>query len=513
MFHQPKTNPITKEHLTNALLEMHGSLVMVEKGCLGLNKQYMETGEKLSHPTWQALSSLHRTLLHGHRDFILTSQHFSTSSRRKRLVEGYAIPTRLWRYGIHLFLELLRHRLPESLDYMVDFIYHAYSIITLLLRRDSMFAETWTEYLGDLGLYRMVVENDRRDKQVWAGVSRDWYKKCADRSPGNGRIQHRLAALACPDGLKQLFHYTRALLSECPYFNTHRSVNILFGKNEKHKQLQCAIVPAFIATHAILFTRGPNKQLMTRASRFLYLLRGNIHQLNHPARQNAYIMCCNFAALLGYGEPDAISAMGFSQSIGQDVVQAYFVARRWFSQISHHQQSIPQSTQGIRDYSGYDSLRSGASLTFNTLSVFLNRIEHSVVCPAIHIALTFIWSLALQPAAMQQLEHMIPWPGICDFLNTLLFPRLAVEIITGDAFPLLEEEVPSRLPDDFLIHGQPWSHLYPPLHLSEGVPLDEDEPHVEDPSISIHRQHRCLWLGVQLAKVSFSPFSVGCNSI
>ena len=230
----------------------------------------------------------------------------------------------------------------------------------------SRFAEAWTEYLGDLGLYRMVVENDRRDKEIWAGMSRDWYKKSADQCLGNGRIQHRLAALACPDGLKQLFYYTRALLSERPYFNTHRSVDLLFRKNEKHRQLECATVPAFIATHAILFSRGPNEQLMTRASRFLYLLRCNIDQLNHPNRQNAYIMCCNFAALLGYGDSKAMSAMGFSQSIGQAIAQAYFFAHQWSSRISYDQQSILQSTQGLRNNRGHDSLCSGDSLTFNT---------------------------------------------------------------------------------------------------------------------------------------------------
>ena len=108
---------------------------------------------------------------------------------------------------------------------------------------------------------------------------------------------------------------------------------------------------------------------------------------------------------------------------------------------------------------------------------------------------------------MQQLEHMIPWPGICNFLNNLPSPRLGVEIIAESAFPLPGEEMSSQLPEDFLIHGQPWSHLYPPLHLSEGVPLDEDEPYTDDPSISRYRQHRCLWLGAQLAKVSF-PLSL-----
>ncbi|KZL73622.1 TPR-like protein [Colletotrichum tofieldiae] len=35
------------------------------------------------------------------------------------------MPARMWRHGIHSFLELLRHRLPASLEHMLAFIYLA----------------------------------------------------------------------------------------------------------------------------------------------------------------------------------------------------------------------------------------------------------------------------------------------------------------------------------------------------------------------------------------------------
>ncbi|KAI1207655.1 uncharacterized protein F4807DRAFT_434051 [Annulohypoxylon truncatum] len=42
------------------------------------------------------------------------------------------MPTKLWRHGIHSFLELLRQRLPDSLDCMLTFIQLAYSMMALL---------------------------------------------------------------------------------------------------------------------------------------------------------------------------------------------------------------------------------------------------------------------------------------------------------------------------------------------------------------------------------------------
>ena len=42
------------------------------------------------------------------------------------------MPARLWQFGIYNFLEVPRHRLSESLDYMLAFIYTSYSMMTLL---------------------------------------------------------------------------------------------------------------------------------------------------------------------------------------------------------------------------------------------------------------------------------------------------------------------------------------------------------------------------------------------
>ncbi|KAF2433994.1 hypothetical protein EJ08DRAFT_582769 [Tothia fuscella] len=59
--------------------------------------------------------------LHEHHDFFLASQHPSASPALRRLATKYTMPARMWKHGIHSFLELLRYRLPESLEFMISF--------------------------------------------------------------------------------------------------------------------------------------------------------------------------------------------------------------------------------------------------------------------------------------------------------------------------------------------------------------------------------------------------------
>ncbi|TVY24434.1 hypothetical protein LHYA1_G007326 [Lachnellula hyalina] len=96
------------------------------------------------------LIALHRTLLHEHYNFFLASQYPSASPALRRLASKYAMPARMWRYGIHSFLELLRHRLPASLDHMLAFIYLAYSMMALLYETVPAFEDTCVQGLRHL---------------------------------------------------------------------------------------------------------------------------------------------------------------------------------------------------------------------------------------------------------------------------------------------------------------------------------------------------------------------------
>jgi hypothetical protein len=123
---QPETRPISQEQLVAEVKGIYAGLVMVEAKCIEVDNKQATLAQadgaqsKLNNEQWQALIALHRTLLHEHHDFFLASQHPSASPALRRLASKYAMPARMWRHGIHSFLELLRHRLPASLDHMVS---------------------------------------------------------------------------------------------------------------------------------------------------------------------------------------------------------------------------------------------------------------------------------------------------------------------------------------------------------------------------------------------------------
>ncbi|PGH16873.1 hypothetical protein AJ79_01517 [Helicocarpus griseus UAMH5409] len=197
------------------------------------------------HPI-QVLIELHRTLLHEHHDFFLASQHPSASPALRKLATKYAMPARMWKYGIHSYLELLSHSLPNSSDHMLPFIYHAYSLLLLLLEIVPALQDTWIECIDDLSRYRMVVEDgDIRDQKVWTRVARYWYNK-ADEGTSAG-MQHHLATLASPNVLqRELSSYARSL-NNFLYLGNSRSTSSGFLSGDTKFQQELSLPPDITA--------------------------------------------------------------------------------------------------------------------------------------------------------------------------------------------------------------------------------------------------------------------------
>lgn len=159
MVGQPETRPISPEQLIAEVKGIYAGLVMVEAKCCEVDAKQAAAAQdqdgkhpRLNNEQWQALIALHRTLLHEHHDFFLASQHPSASPSLRKLALKYAMPARMWRHGIHSFLELLRHRLPYSLEHMLTFIYLAYSMMALCKSCDFF------RVLVSLGSKLMVIE-------------------------------------------------------------------------------------------------------------------------------------------------------------------------------------------------------------------------------------------------------------------------------------------------------------------------------------------------------------------
>jgi len=286
MIKQPETRPISQEQLVAEVKGIYAGLVMVESKCIEVDNAQNSAGEaaqKLNNEQWMALIALHRTLLHEHHDFFLASQHPSASQALRRLASKYAMPARMWRHGIHSFLELLRHRLPGSLEHMLAFIYLAYSMMALLYETVPAFEDTWIECLGDLGRYRMAIEDDDiRDREVWTQVSRHWYSKASDKAPTTGRLYHHLAILARPNAIQQLYYYSKSLCVPIPFAAARESIMTLFDP-VLATQASSSKLPEvefyFVFCHGILFSKKHQDKFQSTAAEYASILDNRIARM------------------------------------------------------------------------------------------------------------------------------------------------------------------------------------------------------------------------------------------
>ncbi|SLM39765.1 DNA/RNA-binding domain, Est1-type [Lasallia pustulata] len=530
MLVQPETRPISHAQLAVEVKGIYAGLLMVETKCVDVDeKQSIAAQEKdparqtkLSNEQWQALIALHRTLLHEHHDFFLASQHPSAGPALTRLAAQYSMPARMWRHGIHSFLEVLRHRLPDSLDHMLAFIYIAYSMMALLYETVTAFEDTWIECLGDLGRYRMAIEDvDRHDREVWSGVARFWYSKAADRNPRIGRLYHHLAILARPGSFEQLSFYTRSLTCTQP-FNTARSSIMtvfkpaLLGDNSAlSRSVQVEVV--FIKAHANLFTGNLSSEYDALVDQLASgILDHYIGKITSKFKaQGVFAAVINIAALFEYG---ALKANGSTRSIFRLAFDEFEVSRNSIESFNTattnekqfaidnggHRSSVVSPPSALTPNEVRDSeetIARGSRIMFVTLSVALRRIGDKNVYPLVHVCFVFLWRLLIVGKPVHYVEKDVPWGEVSSFLNTLAKSVDIASTIEAEEFPWPAEGLGRPLPEEYIIRGQVWSQRHFPEKYFEDAKVDDEERPMEVPSMAPLRVERILWLGFRLASL------------
>ncbi|BCR83056.1 uncharacterized protein ACHE_10458S [Aspergillus chevalieri] len=495
---QLDTRPVTEKQLAIDVHGIYAGLVMAEEKCIEMTKQQAESPEKPSDYQWQALISLHQTLFCEHHDFFLASQHPSASPALKRSPEEYAMPARMWRYGIHSFLELLHHRLPDSLEHTLTFLYWAYSMMTLFLESVPAFEDTWIECLGDLARYGMAVEDSvARDHENWAGVARYWYHKAADKNPNFGRIQYHLAVLAYPDILQELSYYTKSLVSVDPFPPAGESIQLLFRPllNEPKPYNQPAVA-VFMTIHGKLFMQRPLSDFKTLMNAYLLCLDGYIRQHRSAFKMHGvFIASCNFAAIFQYGSTDAVLSNEFKEGLAQD--ETSLTASKNWTPVGNLDTIEAEFCENQNSQSQKKLVYYGAHLTFKTLSALLDQIGNKNVFPAVHAYLAFIWCMAQNNTNIMHIELVVPWRKLTIFLNTMICSDTDSRVMERNEFPVAEDR--KCFPEDFLLRGQVWSQRYFSADYFEGCLAEDDGRSIEVPSLTVARMYRCLWLGVRLA--------------
>ncbi len=497
LFRQPVTRPISQEQLVNEVKGIYAGLVKLEKKCVEIDNRLTLSREKLSHEHYKALLTLHRTLLHEHNDFFLASLHQSASPALKRLPEKLRMPARIWRHGIHTYLEVMRHRLPNSLDHMVSFIHFAFEILGTLKESAPAFEDIWIECLGDVARYRMVIEDeDLKERDIWSGIAHYWYSKAADLSPNIGRLPHHLAVLARPNPYRELFYYTKALDCVQPFLNTNESILTVFDpilKNHGPVIRECDCIEiAFVKAHGILFQDGALSDFCEQSHRFISLLGHNTGRISAKwQEQGVWIASANFYSVL--------RCRHRSETLLDKVCN-----------VLHNHPRGDADALGIWSRESVEStweplsvkLNYTVDLTFSTFSVAVRRIDHENVLPHVHVSLVFLVCLADVPEVMRCIEQFVPWSLIVFFLNTIDRRGVKYDCVEGNKLLPRNAETVACLPEDFAMRGQIWSQHYYPVNFFDERPVDYEERTLERPGMITMRVERCLFLARRLASVS-----------
>ncbi|KAK6224351.1 hypothetical protein QIS74_02678 [Colletotrichum tabaci] len=328
---------------------------------------------------------------------------------------------------------------------------------------------------------KMAIEDDDlKDREVWTSVSRHWYSKASDKAPTTGRLYHHLAILARPNGLQQLFYYSKSLCVPVPFLSARESIMTLFDPhlNGSPTRLQ-EIDAAFVRAHGILFSGKNMDQLAPSVSEFID------HLDNHIARNTKrwldsgyYIGIALSCAILEYG------------SESNSVMRAIKTGRVDDADVHMDDNETCAASQKQLDALDF------ASRTHN---VVFRRFGDPNVSPYVHVTLSFLHHLSHFPTAMGYIEEKIPWKLISYTLNSLMAKCPSVDKIESKEFPRQDKEAPRPLPEDFAQRGLLWVDKYYPDDWFTTAKFDDDEKYFEVASMAQERRERCLWLGCRLA--------------
>ena len=513
---QPESSPISQDQLAAEVKGIYGGLVMVEAKCINIDAaQAADPTSSLGAEQWQALIALHRTLLYEHHDFLMATQHPSATPALRGLAQKYSMPARMWRHAIHAFLEVLRHRRPQSQDYMVAFVYLAYQMMALLYETVPTFTDTWIECLGDLARYRMAIEDNKEIHTIWGGVAESWYNRASDKHPSIGRLYHHLGILERPSLRKQLL-YAKALTCVIPFPNARDSMGTFCAPlmQDEHigmngMRLAEARVVRFHAYHFMVPDHDKLSDLGSDA------ISGLDQCPAVELRETGVLaVITNIAALQQFGAAENIVWQLFGNAINADIQSSRpsAAASESYSAGSPHQ-SITSPTIGtsasglIYDFCYYSfrSLTQRGSDPSTTQDLL--RAVHAMLVwlHSIHVLRTKVKNdHDLHTLSSLMGTTRFPWGGLCSVLNIIcqnetIDPRI-MEYARQEIFPTAQSNDANPLSEDYLLRGLSWTQWYYPIGFF-GDQSSEGEAFIESSSPAAHqsRVDRIQWLGLYLA--------------
>lgn len=112
--------------------------------------------KSLTPEQYKATNDLHRFLASEYYDLTIVALHPQSSSCLKTFSRSHGIDESQWQRCIYSQLEMLRSRLPESLEHLETFMYYIYGLLGSLQEIQGADRQVWIEAQGDLAHFRYV---------------------------------------------------------------------------------------------------------------------------------------------------------------------------------------------------------------------------------------------------------------------------------------------------------------------------------------------------------------------
>ncbi|RPA77732.1 hypothetical protein BJ508DRAFT_164207 [Ascobolus immersus RN42] len=225
-FKQLDVPQIQPDQLIREAKSIYAAMLMVENKCNEVDRQEdakVRSGDIQHIPAarYKELVVLHRTLLYEQYDFFLACSHpAATPELRSLPYKGkYGLPERIWKSGIHSFLGVLRHHLPDSLEDMRTFLHMAYGVVCLLYETIPSHKATWIGYLRNLSRYRTIVkEYGGSVDDVWTFKAREIFfatRLASQPEPDRERLYRHFANIALRSPVNDLHNYLKTVGIRC----------------------------------------------------------------------------------------------------------------------------------------------------------------------------------------------------------------------------------------------------------------------------------------------------------
>ena len=496
------THPSPPFHqLLHDVKSIYAHLQLKEAKCIALLRPYLtEIQEKQrsglnprTHEQWRTLSLYHRMLIQDHHDFYAACQHPGCSSHLIGLIAKNSMPQRMWMHGIQNYLKVLRSNLPDTLEHMMYFMCHAYSMLTVFSETGAVY--DWSGRFANLASYFADMEEEEMDGHTWGwyGVVRTWYNRALDKNPNEGSFYYGLGKLSRPNSLHQLCYYVTSLTCLIPFEGAKKDTMDLLTPIMMNKSLSTSFVTIFMKIHGFLFWELFEDELESAQAINDDLLFGHIAKLTAAFRHDGvFVAIICIAGLFGYGSSKLTGAKSIFRLAYEEVetnrVQQTQIASQ--GPIFNFEDCLIHHLQWLRRVSRF---------AFRCLSIALRRVGDMNVLSLIHVYLVFLKNLATVEKAMTYVELDVPWTEICVFMNALMRSDFVPSGNFQKGFS--DNKTFDALPEDLMIRGQIYGQSYFPDGWFADAAIDDEERRLECSTTTGVRINRILWLAACLASV------------